>query len=94
MMPLVFEETLSELRERCPFEPFVVELSSGSRIEVEHPELGDTITYAGAPLQMSHHRWGIRQRAPLIGEHNEEVYQAELGLSREEVAILKRDGTI
>ena len=63
-------------------------------IEVEHPELGDTVTYAGAPLQMSHHHWGIRRRAPLIGEHNEEVYQAELGLSPEEVAALKRDGVI
>lgn len=38
MMPLVFEETLSDLRDRSPFEPFVVELFNGSRIEVEHPE--------------------------------------------------------
>ena len=38
MMPLVFEETLSALRGRSPFEPFVVELLNGSRVEVEHPE--------------------------------------------------------
>lgn len=66
----------------------------GFYIEVEHPELSDTVTYAGAPVQMSHHRWGIRRRAPLIGEHNQEVYQTELGLSQEEVVILKRDGAI
>lgn len=61
---------------------------------VEHPELSDTITYAGAPLQTNHHAWGIRRRAPLIGEHNEEVYQGELGLSQHEMAVLKRDGVI
>ena len=38
MMPLIFEETLTELRRQTPFRPFVVELLNGSRIEVEHPE--------------------------------------------------------
>ena len=66
----------------------------GFFIEVEHPELSDTISYAGAPLQMSHHAWSIRGRAPLIGEHNEEVYERELGLSHEQRAILKSDGVI
>lgn len=66
----------------------------GFFIEVEHPELSDTISYAGAPLQMSHHAWSIQGRAPLIGEHNEEVYERELDLSQEQIAILKRDGVI
>lgn len=38
MIPLVFEETLADLSSRSPFEPFLVELSNGSKIEVEHPE--------------------------------------------------------
>jgi len=35
----------------------------------------------------------IRWRAPLIGEHNLEVY-GELGLSREEITFLKSAGVI
>jgi len=61
---------------------------------VEHPELGETIRYPGAPLKMKETPWRIHRRAPLIGEHNEEVYEKELGLSREQVAILKANGVI
>jgi crotonobetainyl-CoA:carnitine CoA-transferase CaiB-like acyl-CoA transferase len=38
--------------------------------------------------------WKIQRRAPLIGEHNEEVYEKELGLSKEQVTILKANGVI
>ncbi|MDO8673358.1 MAG: CoA transferase, partial [Dehalococcoidia bacterium] len=41
---------------------------------LEHPELGDTITYPGAFLKLSGSECGLRRRAPLIGEHNEEIY--------------------
>jgi hypothetical protein len=33
-------------------------------------------------------------RAPLIGEHNLEIYEKELGISREELTILKQGGVI
>ena len=33
-----FDKSLRELARRMPFEPFVVEFKSGSRIEVKHPE--------------------------------------------------------
>ena len=42
--------------------------------KVDHPELGRELTYAGAPLKMSSDAWRIRCRAPLIGEHNAEIY--------------------
>ncbi|MFQ5827013.1 MAG: CaiB/BaiF CoA transferase family protein, partial [Dehalococcoidia bacterium] len=42
-------------------------------VEVEHPELGRTISYPGAPFRFSTMSWRIARRAPLIGEHNEEV---------------------
>ena len=57
---------------------------------VEHPELGDTIAYPGAPVKISEAPWKIRRRAPLIGEHNEEIYEKELGLTKEKLAILKQ----
>jgi crotonobetainyl-CoA:carnitine CoA-transferase CaiB-like acyl-CoA transferase len=61
---------------------------------VEHPEMGETIKYPGAPVKMKDTPWRIQRRAPLIGEHNEEVYDKELGLSKEELAILKANGVI
>ncbi len=62
--------------------------------EVGHPDLGCELTYAGAPLKMSSDAWRIRSRAPLIGEHNAEVYSKELGLSTEDLAVLKSQNVI
>jgi crotonobetainyl-CoA:carnitine CoA-transferase CaiB-like acyl-CoA transferase len=62
--------------------------------KVDHPELGCELTYAGAPLKMSSDSWGIRCRAPLIGEHNTEIYAGELGLTPDELAVLKSQNVI
>lgn len=61
---------------------------------VEHPELGTTITYPGAFAKFSEAPCHIRRRAPLIGEHNQEIYEKELDFSRDEILILKKDGVI
>ncbi|MEE8419369.1 MAG: CoA transferase [Dehalococcoidales bacterium] len=58
--------------------------------EIEHPELNDTITYPGGFVKPGEGDCGIRFRAPLIGEHNGEVYEKELGLSAEDLIILKQ----
>jgi crotonobetainyl-CoA:carnitine CoA-transferase CaiB-like acyl-CoA transferase len=62
--------------------------------EVEHPELGTTITYPGAFTKLAKGSCGIRRRAPRIGEHNEEIYIKEMGMSPEELALLIQKGTI
>ncbi len=62
--------------------------------KVEHPELGETIVYPGAPLKMEETPWRIQRRAPLIGEHNEEIFLAELGLTLQQMTILKANGVI
>jgi len=62
--------------------------------EVEHPELGDTMTYPGPFIKLSETPVAIRRRAPLIGEHNEEIYINELGLTRKEMLALKQAGVI
>ncbi|MFQ5827297.1 MAG: CaiB/BaiF CoA transferase family protein, partial [Dehalococcoidia bacterium] len=49
-------------------------------VEVEHPELGRTITYPGPFVWASQTPLHPGRRAPLIGAHNEEVYCRELGL--------------
>lgn len=61
---------------------------------LEHPELGATLCYPGAPYQLSRTPWQLRRRAPLIGEHNEAIYGGELGLSRAELAALVAAGAI
>jgi len=62
--------------------------------KVEHPELGTTITYPGPFLKATRTPPVIRRRAPLIGEHNDEVYKGELGLSEQELGKMRRDGVI
>ncbi len=62
--------------------------------KVEHPELGAAFTYPGAFIKLSEEPVKIRRRAPLIGEHNEEIYIQELGLSAADLLILKQAGVI
>ena len=45
----------------------------GFRVEVEHPELGRSFTYPGAPYLFHGSPWRIRRRAPQLGEHTDEV---------------------
>ena len=52
---------------------------------VEHPEVGDKITYPGAPYIAKDNPYWIRKRAPLIGEHNEEVHRGELWPSKNQI---------
>lgn len=62
--------------------------------EVEHPELGTTITYPGAFAKISEAPIRISRCAPRIGEHNQEVYEQELGIPREKLLKLKKANVI
>jgi crotonobetainyl-CoA:carnitine CoA-transferase CaiB-like acyl-CoA transferase len=66
----------------------------GFWVDVEHPELGRSFKYPGAAGIYNGSPWRISGRAPLIGEHNEEIYCAELGLQREEIVYLAESGVI
>ncbi len=60
----------------------------GFFVEVEHPELGKSFTYPGAPFRMEGTPFTVSRRAPLLGEHNVEVYGGELGLSYKQLGSL------
>lgn len=62
--------------------------------ELHHPELGSTINYPGQFIRLSESPITINRRAPLIGEHNKEIYQGELGLTSEDLVRLKEAGAI
>ncbi len=64
----------------------------GFWVELEHPEVGSLI-YPGAPFKMSATP-GRAVRAPLLGEHNEEIYCGRLGYSREDMGKLRQTGII
>ncbi len=64
----------------------------GFWVEIEHPFTGK-IKYTGAPFIMHESPWQIRRRAPLLGEHNQEVY-GELGYTSEDVVRLKEADVI
>ena len=62
--------------------------------EVEHPELGRSFVYPGEAAIYNGSPWRISRRAPLIGEHNIEIFGDELGLSRGELSILAENRVI
>jgi crotonobetainyl-CoA:carnitine CoA-transferase CaiB-like acyl-CoA transferase len=62
-------------------------------LKIEHPELGTSLTYPGAFIKSSLTSCSPKHRAPLIGEHNEEVY-SEIEVSKEQLLILKQAGVI
>jgi crotonobetainyl-CoA:carnitine CoA-transferase CaiB-like acyl-CoA transferase len=60
---------------------------------LEHPELGTSIPYPKQFVRSSENEVMTRFKAPLIGEHNTEVYE-EIGLSGHEIVALKETGII
>ena len=62
--------------------------------EVEHPELGHSFIYPGEAAIYNGSPWRISRRAPLIGEHNTEIFCDELGLSRGELSVLAESHVI
>ena len=62
--------------------------------DLEHPELGQQVIYPHLPFILSEKLAIKKRHPPLIGEHNEEVYLGELGLSKEEMTKLNELGII
>ena len=62
-------------------------------VKLEHPELNDAIMYPGSFSGTEVAPPRLYRRAPLIGEHNREVYE-ELGITGDKLDELAREGTI
>jgi len=61
-------------------------------VETDHPTLGRTRTL-GSPIKMSSTPPDVTRRAPLLGEHTEQVLR-ETGYSHEEIAALRAANAI
>ena len=65
----------------------------GSFIELNHPELGKTVSDA-VPIRLSDTPARYTRAAPILGQDNDYVYGELLGLSRSELTELKKQGII
>ena len=61
--------------------------------ELEHPRAG-RLRYPGAPYRHSETPWKLRRPAPVVGQHNREIYAEELGLSAEELHRLSDEAVV
>ncbi|HKC66045.1 MAG TPA: CoA transferase [Pyrinomonadaceae bacterium] len=62
--------------------------------EVEDPASKVKLKYPGGFAIFNGERLKIRRPAPSVGQHNEEIYRDELGLSCAEIAQLQSDGVV
>lgn len=62
--------------------------------DIEHPELGRTVRYPGGPFFFTVSPWRIARRPPLLGEHNMEIYQSELGIDAGRLQALAQERII
>ena len=62
-------------------------------VYTEVPGLGK-VPFVGNPLKLETRRIQNRERAPLIGENNEDVFKGLLGMSDQELDALREKGVI
>jgi crotonobetainyl-CoA:carnitine CoA-transferase CaiB-like acyl-CoA transferase len=62
-------------------------------VEVDHPCAG-RVKMPGRPYKLSEAGAAIRSAAPLLGQHNVEVYCGELGYSKQDLLQLRASGII
>ena len=65
----------------------------GFYVEVDHPAAG-VAEYPGMGPGLSEGPFEVRYPAPLLGQHNREVYREELGYSNEQLNVLQESGAI
>lgn len=61
-------------------------------VEIDHPMTGE-VKYPGAPFRMAETPWQVRRPAPMLGQHNEEIY-GQLGYTKEDLVNLRETGVI
>jgi crotonobetainyl-CoA:carnitine CoA-transferase CaiB-like acyl-CoA transferase len=86
-LPITPVYTLDELLEH----PQLV--ARGFLMAVEQPGVG-LLKLPGLPMHLSKTPWRVRRPAPLLGEHNEQIYGQELRHPASALAALHRTGVI
>lgn len=58
-------------------------------VKIEHPLIGE-MTIMGNPIKLQDTKVTFQRHAPLLGEHNEEVYEQMLGIGKAQLDELKK----
>jgi crotonobetainyl-CoA:carnitine CoA-transferase CaiB-like acyl-CoA transferase len=66
--------------------------SRGFFIDIDHPVMG-SLKFTGATCNMGDGGWKLRMAAPLLGQHNAEVY-GPLGYRAEDLVKLRENGAV
>jgi crotonobetainyl-CoA:carnitine CoA-transferase CaiB-like acyl-CoA transferase len=62
-------------------------------VELDQPGVGK-LQLPGMPSRYGNSHWGLRRPAPRLGEHNEEIFYGELGVTRDRLAALHELGIV
>jgi crotonobetainyl-CoA:carnitine CoA-transferase CaiB-like acyl-CoA transferase len=62
-------------------------------VGIDQPGLGQ-LRLPGMPSRYGKSNWAIRRPSPRLGEHNEEIFCGELGLTRESLGQLHQAGVV
>lgn len=65
----------------------------GFFVEIDHPETGK-IKYPAVPYHFSKTPWAVERPAPLLGQHNEDIYCQLLGYPKREMVSMRENGVI
>ena len=65
----------------------------GMWARTQHPIVGE-MTMPGRPFKLYRTPWRLHSPAPMLGQHNQDVYCGMLGYSREELAKLRQWGVV
>jgi len=62
--------------------------------DVYHPEMETELKYPASYIKTNEAITNIRFRAPLVGEHNIEIYHKELGIPMDDLQVLRKNAVI
>ena len=65
----------------------------GMIVESEHPVAGK-VQVVGVPVKLSKTPGSVREPAPLLGQHTDEVLHEYLGMTDAEISALRQEGVI
>ena len=65
----------------------------GFFVTAEHPVAGK-LTYPGVPYKSTVPTWSIRRPAPMLGQHNDDIYGNRLGYKETELGEMHKMGVI
>jgi len=63
-------------------------------VKTEHPAVGQIKKFPSTPYRFSKTPWSLNRPAPLLGEHNQEIYGKRLGYTEDELIRLEQEGAI